>query len=121
MGRDVAPAISTQWLVGVARHKLVDHWRRIAREERGLRAVADDEPPAPDPWDQRVDSLCAQRTLQQLPPQYRAALTLRYVDDLPVADVAEVMERTLHATEALLVRARGAFREAYLNEEDSDG
>ena len=119
--RDDAAAISTQWLVGVARHKLVDHWRRTAREERGLRAVADDEPLEPDPWDQRVDSLCAQRTLQQLAPQYRAALTLRYVDDLPVADVADVMERTLHATEALLVRARGAFREAYLNGEDSDG
>lgn len=119
--RDDAPAVSTQWLVGVARHKLVDHWRRIAREERGLRAVAGDEPADADPWDQRVDSLCAQRTLQQLAPQYRAALTLRYVDDLPVAEVADVMDRTLHATEALLVRARGAFREAYLDQEVSDG
>ena len=119
--RSDAPGISTAWLVGVARHKLVDHWRRIAREERGLRAVAGDEQPTPDAWDQRLDSLCAQRTLQQLAPQYRAALTLRYVDDLPVAEVADVMDRTLHATEALLVRARGAFREAYLDEEKSDG
>lgn len=31
------------------------------------------------------------------------------------------MDRTLHATETLLVRARGAFRDAYLDEEDSDG
>src|SRR5215469_7861348 len=119
--RHDAPPVSTPWLVGVARHKLVDHWRRTAREERGLRAVADDEPVPTDPWEQRLDTLCAHRTLQQLAPQYRAALTLRYVDDLPVAGVAEVMDRTLHATEALLVRARGAFREAYLDEEDSDG
>ena len=119
--RDDAPRISTPWLVGVARHKLVDHWRRIAREERGLRAVAGDEPPSPDAWDERLDTLRAQRALQQLAPQYRAALTLRYVDDLPVAEVADVMERTLHATEALLVRARGAFREAYLDEEDGNG
>ncbi len=119
--RNDAPDVSIPWLVGVARHKLVDHWRRSAREERGLRAVAGDEPPPTDPWDERLDTLRAQRTLQRLAPQYRAGLTLRYVDDLPVAAVAGVMERTVHATEALLVRARGAFREAYLDEEDSDG
>ena len=31
--------ISIAWLVGVARHKLVDHWRRLAREERSLALV----------------------------------------------------------------------------------
>ena len=40
--------------------------------------------------------------------------TLRYVDDLPVAQVADDLGRTLHATEALLVRARSAFRTAYV-------
>lgn len=119
--REGAPALSTPWLVGVARHKLVDHWRRTAREERGLRAVAGDQPETFDPWDERLDTMRAQHTLQQFAPQYRAALTLRYVDDLPVAEVADVMDRTLHATEALLVRARGAFREAYLDEDDGDG
>jgi DNA-directed RNA polymerase specialized sigma24 family protein len=39
--RGPAPAtLSTGWLIGVARHKLSDHWRRQAREERTLRAVA---------------------------------------------------------------------------------
>jgi len=31
-----------------------------------------------------------------------------------LVDEVDVMDRTLHATEALLVRARGAFRDAYL-------
>ena len=48
-----------------------------------------------------------------LAPQHRLALTLRYLDDLPVADVAAALDRTLHATEALLVRARSAFRTHY--------
>ena len=33
------PPVSRPWLIGVARHKLVDHWRRRGREERGLRAL----------------------------------------------------------------------------------
>jgi RNA polymerase sigma-70 factor, ECF subfamily len=112
--RDRPPALTTPWLIGVARHKLVDHWRRRAREERGLRLVAgaggDDDGEA---WDVRLDSLRARAVLDALGHQHRAALTLRYVDDLPVAEVAELLDRTVHATEALLVRARSAFRRAY--------
>jgi RNA polymerase sigma-70 factor (ECF subfamily) len=44
---------------------------------------------------------------------HRAALTLRYVDGLSVAEVARALGRTVHATEALLVRARAAFRRTY--------
>ncbi len=51
--------------------------------------------------------------LDALGPHHRAAPTLRYLDGLPVAQVAEHLGRTVHATEALLVRARAAFRVAY--------
>lgn len=116
------PPLSTGWLIGIARHKLVDHWRRLAREERTLSAVADDptlQPRSDDPWDAQLDSLQAHETLQALAPQHRAALTLRYLDDLPVSEVAHLLDRTLHATEALLVRARTAFRDSYSS--DSQG
>lgn len=116
--RRPAPAVSTAWLIGVARHKLVDHWRRTGREERGLSAIAGGLPEHDDPWDVALDALRAQSTLATLAPQHRAALTLRYLDDLPVPDVAAVLDRTLHATEALLVRARVAFRRAYDGDAD---
>jgi RNA polymerase sigma-70 factor, ECF subfamily len=108
-----APPPSTPWLIGIARHKLVDHWRREARQDRYLRAVASDEPEHDDPWDVELDALSARTVLQQLAPQHRLVLTLRYLDDLPVGDVAEILDRTVHATEALLVRAKAAFRRAY--------
>jgi RNA polymerase sigma-70 factor (ECF subfamily) len=115
--RDPSTSVSVPWLIGVARHKLVDHWRARAREERGLRAVHYDpvlgEPEVTDPWDERLDALLAKDTLARLGPHHRAALTLRYLDDLPVPQVAEILGRTLHATEALLVRAREAFRRTY--------
>jgi DNA-directed RNA polymerase specialized sigma24 family protein len=37
-------------------------------------------------------------------------LTLRYLDGLTVAEVAVCVDRRLHATETLLVRARAALR-----------
>jgi RNA polymerase sigma-70 factor (ECF subfamily) len=58
--------------------------------------------------------------LADLAPHHRAALTLRYVDDLSVPDVALLLQRTVHATEALLVRARSAFRRSYAAEDDHD-
>lgn len=105
--------VSVPWLIGVARHKLVDHWRRRARDERDLQAVAGTHKDTIDPWDDHVDALRVRAVLDQLGGHHRAALTLRYLDGLPVPEVAALLDRTLHATEALLVRARAAFRRTY--------
>ena len=121
--RDDPPPVSTLWLVGVARHKLADHWRRQSREERHLSSVAAAWEPenSDDPGDAHLDAVRARDVLACLSPPHRAALTLRYLDDLAVPEVADLLQRTVHATEALLVRARGAFRRAYEAGEDTDG
>jgi RNA polymerase sigma-70 factor (ECF subfamily) len=110
-----APELSIAWLVGVARHKLADHWRRAERERRGLTLL--DGAAVEDPWEVTLDAIRARATLAELGPHHQAALTLRYLDGLPVGEVAALLGRTLHATEALLVRARTAFRRAYTGEE----
>lgn len=111
------PELSTAWLIGVARHKLADHWRRAEREERRLRAVATEPEPPDDPVEEHLDVLLARQVLATLAPHHRAVLTLRYLDGLGVPSVAEHLGRTTRATEALLVRARSAFRRAYRGEE----
>lgn len=120
MHRDAVATMTVAWLVGVARHKLVDHWRREAREERKLARAYEGPEPGVDAWDEHLDVLRARETMATLRPHHRAALTLRYLDGLSVPEVAEHLDRTVHATEALLVRARVAFRQAYL-EGRSDG
>jgi len=108
-----APDPSIPWLIGVARHKLVDHWRRAEREQRGLRLLDLEAVRVDDPWETVVDRIRARGVLDRLGAHHRAALTLRYLDGLPVPEVARHLDRTLHATEALLVRARAAFRQIY--------
>jgi RNA polymerase sigma-70 factor, ECF subfamily len=105
--------VSTAWLVGVARHKLVDHWRRLEREQRSLAAAEASVVDVEDPWDDWLDGDAAYAALSHLPIPQRAALTLRYLDGLPVADVAEHLGRTLHGTETLLARSRAALRRQY--------
>jgi len=117
VGRPGAPAVDTGWLVGVARHKLVDHWRRREREDRKLSAVASQPERHDDPWDVRLDVLEARATLDRLGPANRLALTLRYLDGLSIPEMARELGRSRHATEALVVRARAAFRHAYEGEE----
>lgn len=116
--RGTVPELSTGWLVTVARNKLVDHWRRTARLERTLRAVADAEVVDTGDWTDALDEGSALAALHRLGPHHQAALTLRYLDGLPVAEVAEHLGRTLHATEALLTRAKAAFRSTYREEDD---
>jgi len=111
--RGTLPEVSVGWFIGVARHKLVDHWRRLEREQRTLAAADDLTPEVVDPWDEFFDDEAAHAALAQLPVAQRAALTLRYLDGLPVASVAEHLGRSLHATETLLVRSRSALRRQY--------
>lgn len=101
------------WLVTVARNKLVDHWRRKAREERKL-ALVDHDDTVDDGLDLHIERGRATEVLAELGAHHRSALTLRYLDGLSVPEVARSLDRTVHATEALLVRARNAFRTRYL-------
>jgi RNA polymerase sigma-70 factor, ECF subfamily len=115
------PDLTIAWLVTVARNKLVDHWRRIAREERTLQLASDPNAAVvDDDTDARFDRLRTREVLAGLGLHHRAALTLRYLDGLSVPEVAEHLDRTVHATEALLVRARGAFRARYAEGGDDD-
>ena len=124
VSRGTDPDVTVAWLIGIARHKLVDHWRRLEREQRRIQAVAD-EPGAADadddPWDAHLDVLAARDALERLGAHHRSALTLRYLDGLSVPEVAAVLGRTVHATEALLVRARRAFRDVYEPDEQEPG
>ena len=105
--------VTVGWLIGIARHKLADHWRREERHERHLRAVADLAATTDDPWDARLDAATIEQVLGTLSAVNRLALTLRYLDGLAVREVADHLGRTVPATDQVLARARRSFRDHY--------
>ena len=103
--------MSAGWLITVARNKLVDHWRREAREERGRRLTAVDDA-APDATDRAVEEKFerarARTVLDELGAHHRAALTLRYVDGLAVPQVAEHLGRSVKSAKEVASAVSGA-------------
>jgi RNA polymerase sigma-70 factor (ECF subfamily) len=110
---DLALPVCTPWLVGIARHKLVDHWRAQERSARRERRLVGQHDPTHDSWDVELDTLLVRAVLKELGPHHRAALTLCYIDGLPVREVAAHLGRSRTATETLLMRAKAAFRRLY--------
>mgnify|MGYP000878673350 CR=1 FL=1 len=102
MRADDGRELETGYLITTIRNRFLDRVRRADREERRLRLVASG-PGEPEP-------ALMPSQLESLPERDRAALVLRYVDDLPVPEVAEAMGLTVHATESLLARARARLR-----------
>ncbi|MCW2686393.1 MAG: polymerase sigma factor, sigma-70 family [Mycobacterium sp.] len=111
--KDAATPMTVPWLIGVARHKLADHYRR--RSDRFTVPVAELPEPveASDHWDAELDRMVAESVLARLSEPHRTVLALRYMDDCSVPECADLIGRTVHATEALLVRARRAFKQQY--------
>jgi RNA polymerase sigma-70 factor (ECF subfamily) len=110
------------WLCGIARHKLVDHYRRLEREERlGVRMVREITP---------IDELAAwrvpeeretiERALRILTPVQRLAFLYRYLDRLSIREVGALIGKSEKATESLIGRARERFEQAYEEAIDAD-
>ena len=97
------------YVITTIRHGFLDRLRSSESEARRLRLVAvtdgtDEHGVEPDTDTSLTSHLAG------LPERDRAALVLRYVDDLPVPEVADALGLSVHATESLLVRARARLR-----------
>lgn len=109
------------WLFGIARHKLMDYYRKQERDLRHFgRQVPEDDVPEGDLSlpDLDLESLPVRdaviATLDALTPRHRAALVLRYLDGCDLPFVAASLGISVDAAESVLRRARNAFRRDYL-------
>jgi RNA polymerase sigma-70 factor (ECF subfamily) len=112
-GRQVAAPIA--WIYGIARHKLLDHYRRQERDEldQPLAFEADEveaELVLPD------DAQARERAVQALASvaaSQRAPLLLCYVEGFSVAETAALLGTSVEAVKSLLARGRQSFKRSY--------
>jgi RNA polymerase sigma-70 factor, ECF subfamily len=65
--------------------------------------------------DRQQQASLVQRVLDQLPAHYGSVLEWKYIEELPVQEIATRLGIRLPAAESLLARARRAFRDALLS------
>ena len=104
------------WIVGIARHKVEDHYRarlRVPEAIDGLECDSDCLAILPE-FDQLLEKDQLRRNtwrvMLELPEQYRVALIWRYWEKASAREVAAKTGKTEKAVERLLARARAEFR-----------
>lgn len=111
-------APSAAWLMGIARHKLADHFRRSLFRGRP-RVVALDElpdPPLPGPSleeqaGQRLEMARVSAALRQLNAERAEAIALHYFAGLALAEVAQAMGKSEEAAKKLVQRGLSELRQ----------
>lgn len=107
------------WLLGIARHKVEDHYRRLLQsalalepgEMEGLEAPACDMEMIAD---RDHTERRAREVLETLPAPYSLVLKWRYWEKHSARQMAEATGRSEKAIERLLARAREHFRRRWL-------
>lgn len=66
---------------------------------------------------QSYESNRVKECLQSLPQPYGIVLTLKYIDEKSVKEIAAMLFRTPKAIESILQRAKSAFIKAYKSKE----
>jgi RNA polymerase sigma factor (sigma-70 family) len=100
------PAALDAWLHRIAARRALEHARRGRRRLAAERAHREGGAPPED--DGLEDALAL---LAGLPPRQRAALTLRYVHDLPDEAIARALGCRTGTVRSLLSRGRAAIRQ----------
>lgn len=107
------------WILGIARHKVEDHYRACLRTPESFGDQNDEDhalaflPEFDLSLEQEQMRKNTWRVLTALPDQYRMALIWRYWDRASAREMAAKTGRTEKAVERLLARARDEFRERW--------
>jgi RNA polymerase sigma-70 factor (ECF subfamily) len=118
LAKDRRVTAPTAWIGGIARHKLIDHYRQQERVERSVAAAREAEQLEAElvVQDTQQARERAVRALASVAASQRAALVLCYLDGYSVPEVARLLDKTVEAVESLLARGRQSFKRAYVEE-----
>jgi len=110
------------WLRSIAFHKLNDFYRCKLREPKPkesppdfdamkqLEQTGNDEPAPLTVLESEEIRQSVHQALEDLPQDYQEVLVLKYLEEMPVLEISQVMGRSPKSVEGLLSRARKAMR-----------
>ena len=109
------------WLRSIALHKINDFYRHQAREPKPekssldfnaleLEQIGDDGQAILTTMESEEIRESVHQALADLPQDYQEVLVLKYLQDMPVLAISQIMGRSPKSVEGLLSRARKAMR-----------
>ena len=105
------------WVLGIARHKVEDYYRKRIREAELAEDTITSEPAIASQIQDQIEAAAdhdrVHRTLAQLPDAYGLALIWRYRDGKSLREMGQLTGKTEKAMERLLARARESFRKRW--------
>lgn len=107
------------WLFSIANHHCIDRLRKrrvtlVSIEDNPVLENMTGDSPLPERAAlQREQSVEMQKLLQELEPEYRLPLALRYWEDYSYEEIAATMEITVAAVKSRLFRARQQIAKLY--------
>lgn len=92
------------------RRAVVNRRNSFWRRRRALPVSEVDQAPAPSPEDGTTERLALWQACLELPIKQRAALVLRYYEDLPYDEIAIVLDCAEGTAKSLVSRAKSSLR-----------
>ena len=110
------------WLRSIAFHKINDYYRHQGRRPEPrkslhdfdvteLEQIGDNQPAASTQMESEEVRQSVHQALADLPQDYQEVLVLKYLKDMPVLAISQIMGRSPKSVEGLLSRARKAMRD----------
>jgi RNA polymerase sigma-70 factor (ECF subfamily) len=103
----------------IARNTVIDHYRKTAKEQANV-ALSDPENDIDLPDENQdpaarfalaSDLAAVNEKLAELKDEYREAIILRYMDELSISEIAEILDKSKGNVRILIFRALKALRE----------
>lgn len=102
-------------LYKIAKDQIIDYYRQVNRMETiSLDSLAKDPPffaEIEEKIDQQLQLEKIKNALGQLKDPYHDVVVLHYINDLPIPEVAKILERSENSVRVLLCRALEKLRE----------
>lgn len=104
------------WVIAIAKNKLYDYYRSRFRQKDWVEFL-DDIEPAGESLEDTILSVentdYIRKILNSLPEQYRMLLTLKYMENLKLREIASLTGRTVKSIDGIIQRAKITFIKTY--------